>query len=80
MTETILFYTTLGCHLCDEAKAIWQATLNPEFFTVEEVEIADSDVLIEQYGSRIPVLKRMKDGTELGWPFSVQQLIAFLPE
>ena len=78
--ETLIFYTTLGCHLCDQAKAIMSETLNPEFFQVKEQDIADDDALIERYGTRIPVLQRCQDGTELGWPFDHKDLVVFLSE
>ncbi len=80
MKEKLVFYTTLGCHLCDVARQVYQSTLSPDFFDVEEVDIAESDELIQQYGTRIPVLKRVNDNSELNWPFSPQQLIEFLPE
>lgn len=76
--EHLRFYTTAGCHLCEQAKAIYQATLNPAFFAVEEVDIADSDALIECYGTRIPVLQQKLSGRELGWPFGPQELVEFL--
>ena len=80
MKETLIFYTTAGCHLCDVARAVYQGVLSPDFFDVQEVDIADSDALIECYGTRIPVIKRLRDDTELGWPFDEQALMDFLPE
>lgn len=80
MKEHLIFYTTPGCHLCDVAKEVYQSTLSVEFFQVDEVDIAESDQLIEQYGTRIPVMKRLKDSSELNWPFTQQDLIQFLPE
>jgi len=80
MQDALIFYTTAGCHLCELAQELYQATLNPEFFTIEVVDIADSDALIERYGIRIPVLKRVQDDSELGWPFDQQALIDFLSE
>ncbi|MDV7391361.1 glutaredoxin family protein, partial [Arthrospira platensis SPKY1] len=78
MKETVTLYGTSACHLCEVAQGILDATLNPDFFTVQWVDIADSDELIERYGVRIPVLQRQQDGSELNWPFDVEQLIAFL--
>ena len=34
----------------------------------------DDEALVEKYGIRIPVLKRARDGEELGWPFDEEQL------
>lgn len=78
MKESVIFYTTAGCHLCDLARAVYEGTLNPDYFNVETIDIADSDQLIEQYGTRIPVIKRMSDGAELNWPFDAHKLMDFL--
>jgi hypothetical protein len=78
--EKLLFYTTLGCHLCDQARAVYRATLNPDFFVIEEVDIAEDDGLIEQYGTRIPVMVQQHTGRELGWPFNPEDLVDFLSE
>ncbi len=76
--EKLLYYTTLGCHLCDQAREIYQITLNPEFFEIKEVDIADSDELIALYGTRIPVILREDTQQTLGWPFTAADLIRFL--
>lgn len=78
--ELLIFYTTAGCHLCELAQELFQATLNPDFFLIKEQDIADDDQLIDLYGSRIPVLKRDLNGKELGWPFDQNQLVEFLSE
>jgi len=80
MKEELVFYTTAGCHLCDVARQIYQATLAPDYFNVREIDVAGSDELIDRYGTRIPVLRRVKDNTELNWPFDQQALMDFLPE
>lgn len=73
----VLFHTE-HCHLCEQAAALCAAVLNPEFFEVNLIDIADSDALVERYGVRIPVLRHDASDRELGWPFDVQQLIDFL--
>lgn len=80
MKESVTLFGTSACHLCEVAQDLLRATLNPEFFDVVTVDIADSDTLIERYGVRIPVLRRDADGSELNWPFDVEALIAFLSE
>lgn len=45
---------------------------------LEEVDIAESDELIERYGVRIPVLKFNDYAEELGWPFDSTQALSFL--
>lgn len=75
---TLLLYTTLGCHLCDDAEQIIQSTLNPEFIQLDKVEIADDDALVDRYGVRIPVIGIVGEVAELNWPFDQQALIEFL--
>lgn len=51
--------------------------LNNYALHLEEVDIAESDELIERYGIRIPVLKSPRHLEELGWPFDSAQAAAF---
>lgn len=70
----IKLYGTEFCHLCDEAEAVLHE-VGVEF---EYVDIADDDGLVEMYGTRIPVLKRMDTGAEVGWPFDADIASRFL--
>lgn len=74
----LLLYTTLGCHLCDDAEAVIKSCLNPEYIELVKVEIADSDALVESYGTRIPVVGVEGESAELNWPFDQPALIEFL--
>lgn len=73
----ILLFTTLGCHLCEQAAALIRSVGgNPEL-----VEIADDDQLFERYGLRIPVVALSHPGesaAELEWPFDETQLRRWL--
>lgn len=74
-------YTTLGCHLCDKAKALLQqARGNGHAIDIVEVEIADSPALMDQYGIRIPVVRVANAETELGWPFGYEELATYIGE
>lgn len=70
--------STSHCHLCDQAKAMCESILNPDFFILTVVDIAESDDLVERFGVRIPVLCKVEDHSELGWPFDPEQIIEFL--
>jgi glutaredoxin len=70
----IKLYGTAYCHLCDEAEAI----LREVGIAADYVDIADDDELLEKYGIRIPVLKRVDTGAELGWPFDAEAVSRFL--
>lgn len=78
--KNLILYGTAGCHLCEEAEALLRhmaASLRPgEAWS--SVDIAAEEALMERYGVRIPVLYRRDLGTELGWPFGVEELAAFL--
>ncbi|MBI5917894.1 MAG: glutaredoxin family protein [Nitrosomonadales bacterium] len=70
----LLLYGTSFCHLCEDAEAILQAI----GVTAEYLDIAEDDALMEPYGVRIPVLRRMDNGAELGWPFDAAAVQRFL--
>ncbi len=62
----LALYVTGGCHLCERAADLIRGAVAAPFHTVE---IADDEDLLEHYGVRIPVLRRLDTGEELGWPF-----------
>lgn len=64
-TLKFVLYGTTFCHLCEQAEAVLQAV----GVEAEHIDIAEDDGLLEQYGVRIPVVKREDTGAELGWPF-----------
>ncbi len=67
---------TSGCHLCDVAEKKIRL-LAPELgYTVEKIDIANVDGLVEQYGLAIPVL-RSESGQELFWPFDEENIVAW---
>lgn len=74
----LVFYTTAQCHLCDLAEALLVNTPMPQPIPVDAVDIAQSEALVAEYGTRIPVLRRNDTGNELDWPFDRDQLLAFL--
>jgi glutaredoxin 2 len=63
------------CPLCDQALAVLAAARVPEFDTIW---IDDDEVLEARYGARVPVLRDDRSGRELGWPFGVDGVRAFL--
>ena len=44
--------------------------------SIELVEIADSEALMDRYGITLPVIRA--DDREIGWPFSADDLRTFL--
>lgn len=72
--------TTSGCHLCDLAVEVLVQVLDPKIFTVDLVDIAYEDELMERYAERIPVLLCPAQKKELSWPFDQAQLTSFVTE
>jgi hypothetical protein len=71
----LVLYSTVGCHLCEEAQRVIQVALG---VTVAEVDITANARLLERYGVRIPVLRRLDTGVEIGWPFGPEQVRGLL--
>lgn len=84
MTEqtTLVLYSTLGCHLCEQAEALLQALPLCEPLAIEVIEISDDDAMLLRFGTRIPVLGWERDGNrvggELDWPFDAASVLAFM--
>lgn len=80
MTDTVKlnFYTTAGCHLCEQAALLLEELRLQQPVTVEAVDIADDEALVEKYGIRIPVVLNTATQSEIGWPFEYRDLLALL--
>lgn len=69
------FYTTEGCHLCEQA---WALVLSAELAShMHQVEIINSEADVSSYGTRIPVIKNNLTENEMGWPFDADDLTNF---
>lgn len=62
-------YGTDGCHLCHDAQTLLHQ-LNLNWL---DIDIIDDDDLLEQYGTRIPVLRLGHQ--ELNWPFQQEDVL-----
>jgi len=72
------FYTTEGCHLCEEA---WQQVMVLGLQSdMTSIEIIHDAANVERYGIRIPVIKDTMTDREIGWPFDVELLAKFIAE
>jgi hypothetical protein len=71
----LVLYQRDDCKLCDEALAVIAAAHAPDF---ESVWIDGDEALERTYGERVPVLCDAGDGRELGWPFGVDDVRAFV--
>ncbi|AQZ96028.1 glutaredoxin family protein [Halopseudomonas phragmitis] len=73
----VTLYGTLACHLCEAAMQILQPLI-ADGLRVSEVDISDSDELMQRYQLRIPVLQRQDSGAELDFPFDLAQVMDWL--
>jgi hypothetical protein len=71
----LILYQRDDCKLCDEALAVLAAARAPAF---ESVWIDDNAALEARYGERIPVLRDVASGRELGWPFGADEVRRFI--
>jgi len=80
MIKHFAFYQTSACHLCELAEAIFQPYAQHLELIIDTIDIADDNALLEQYGTRIPVLFHKESQYAIAWPFDEQQLRAFLSD
>ena len=74
----LILYSTVGCHLCEQAIDVIQIALQGQVCALDEIDIADDDALMEQYGIRIPVVKNPQNNKEVGWPFGPEDISLLL--
>jgi hypothetical protein len=71
----LVLYQRDYCHLCDQALAVLAQARAPEF---DSVWVDDDAALESRYGTRVPVLRDMRDGRELDWPFDAAAVAVFV--
>lgn len=75
--KNLILYTTSDCHLCEQAQNLLQQ-LPAGAFSIESVDIAYDDSLLDHYGLRIPVVQLQGREQDLGWPFDLPALEDYL--
>jgi glutaredoxin len=53
---TVTFYTKAGCHLCEEARELLEATAEQRNYILTEIDIRSDMAVFETYRYRIPVI------------------------
>ena len=76
--KELKFYTTQGCHLCEEAEEILAVLRKRYMFALEVVDIAAEAELVEKYGLSIPVLLNTENQRYLYWPFDADKIVTLL--
>jgi glutaredoxin len=52
----VIIYSRPGCHLCDEAKQVIEATECQDEYTLDEINIESDPELLSRYQYDIPVI------------------------
>jgi glutaredoxin len=71
--ESLILYTRPDCHLCELAAAM----LDAAGLAWRPADIESSADLEEEYGVRVPVVRRADTGRELDFPFDEEALTRF---
>lgn len=77
--QSIRFYTTSGCHLCDEAWQLLEPVARRRGLAVEHVDIMDDPEAEADYAEAIPVIVCDQRTQPLYWPFDTADLYRYLP-
>lgn len=81
--EKIIFYTTFGCHLCENVEQMFSQFFyeknNKINFEIEIFDIIDDEEIMQKYRTQIPVLKKENSSQELLWPFDYSEFRNWLP-
>ena len=73
-----MFFTTEGCHLCEQAGRIIDALHDRYSFEMEIVDIATEEDLVQKFGLSIPVLLNIENNEVLYWPFDRDGVVNLL--
>ncbi len=74
----VRFYTTEGCHLCEQAWALIAPIAEQLGRTVQIIDLMDDASAEALYATEIPVLSREDQDPVLRWPFTAQQISEYL--
>lgn len=78
--QKVTFYTKLKCHLCEEAYLMLLEFTSDLPMEIDIVDIthAHHKASLAAYSDRIPVVAKAGASMELNWPFTPEQLWAYL--
>ena len=78
--KKLKFFTTEGCHLCEQASLILDELHDRFIFEMEIVDIATEEDLVQKYGLSIPVLLNIENNEVLFWPFDRDGVVSLLDD
>jgi hypothetical protein len=78
MQKQFILYGTSACHLCDDAEVSIRAISKTMPVIYIKQDIIEDDILLEKYGSSIPIFHCKETKNELSWPFNELALKEFI--
>ena len=76
--KELKFFTTQGCHLCEQAEEILTVLQKRYMFGLDIIDIATEQELVKKYGLSIPVLLNSENKEQLYWPFDADAIMRLL--
>jgi len=74
----IVLLSTEACHLCELAQQVLMQVHQHQPLEVYLQDICEDEGMVENYGTRIPVLLDEDTRSELGWPFDADSVLNWL--
>jgi len=74
------FFTTKGCHLCEQAINLLDELHDRYTFEMEVVDISNEENLVQKYGLIIPVVLNVENNELLCWPFDKDSVVKLLSD
>lgn len=71
-------FSTSHCHLCEQAEMIIRNLPHQDYIKLNIIEITDDSIILDLYGSKIPVLHRFDTKAEINWPFNLEDIEKFI--
>lgn len=71
-------YATSHCHLCEQAETLLVNLTAQYDINWQVIEITEDSNLLESYGLKIPVIKRLDNNAEITWPFTDVEIKEFI--
>lgn len=66
--------------MCEQAENMLISLVKLHPIAWQTIEIIDDQVLLDLYGTSIPVLRRVDTNQELAWPFTEQEIEKLISE
>ena len=76
--KKLQFFTTQGCHLCEQAEEMLVFLQERYVFKLVVIDIATDQQLMEKYGLSIPVLLNTQSNEHICWPFNADKIMSLL--